>query len=1311
MIDRRTARRARLLASMLAPWVLACTGAAFAPAGMAAAPIPAVRPMYFEHLTMREGLSQSTVMSILQDSQGYLWLATENGLDRYDGYGIREYRRTRAPQGGLASDYVWKIAEDAGGDLWLATVDGGVARWDRRTDRFQLFRHDVHDPRSLASDSVRTLLIDASQRIWVATFDRGLDVLDPRSGHARHYRARPGDARALPSDAVYALYQDRANRIWVGTEAGLVRYDPSSDAFVSPSSRGGPSRAGALRVRALEEDHTGALWIGTYGGGLARLDREGELQLFHHDSHDPGSLSNDHVWAILEDNAQRLWIATADGLDLFDRRGGRFVRYGKDAGDPQSLGDSDVMSLYQDRGGVLWVGTRHNGASHWNPQSWQLGHYRSDAFRDTEVMAFADDGLGTVWVGTKGAGLVEIDTRSGHERHFARGTGPFSLTDDRVMALLYDGNGVLWIGTMFAGLERLDLRSGTVREYHSSPADRSTLPANGIMALYEDRAGTLWVGTYGGGLASLDRQSGRFTRYAYGRDDASGLSSAAASALAEDARGNLWIGTADGGLNLLDRQSGRFYHYRRDDRDAHSLSDDAVYALHTDRHGDLWVGTAGGLDRVVEGAGTPPAVRFESFPSALGPSEGVYGIETDPEDRLWLSTNRGLIRFDPRTHSTWHFHEVHGLQGEDFTINAHHASTDGTLFFGGDNGFNAFAPEAVTLGGAPPRVVLTGAAKLNQPLPQGELPGPQRPLRLSYDDKLVSFEFAALDFTSPADNHYAYRLEGFDSGWIDAGPLHRATYTNLDPGDYVFRVRAANAAGTWNEAGLSIPVHVAPPPWATRAAKIIYGLLGLAALTILWRSQQQRRARQQRIHRLAYFDALTGLPNREWIGDFLAHSLETARARNSCVALLYVDLDQFKRINDTLGHATGDALLRHVAERLRRTLSAPDTTDELLAQGKAATPSAAVSAELARVGGDEFIIVLTGGVDLARAERTAEGIVAALARPFRQGDYELVVTPSLGIALFPEHGADVETLLKNADSAMYAAKSSGRNQFRIYSSSANARALKRLSLEMELRRALEHEQLQVYYQPKYDTRSLRIVGAEALLRWFHPQHGQIPTADFIAVAEETGLIGEIGRWTLQQACRDLTAWRAAGIGLPQLAVNISGRDFMRPDVLRWLGDTVERARLPCSLFELELTEGVLMQDAEAGRRTLLQLKDVGFAIALDDFGTGYCSLNYLKRFPLDSLKVDRAFVDDSSRDAGAAAIVRAIIVLGHNLNLQVVAEGVETHEQLRFLRAEQCDAIQGFLMSPAVAPSELVRMLGSAAASAGEPRALQAKTG
>jgi signal transduction histidine kinase/ligand-binding sensor domain-containing protein/CheY-like chemotaxis protein len=786
-----------------------------------------------------------TVNSILQDSVGYVWLATESGLDRYDGYSIREYRRQRGALHGLASDYIWSIAEDAGGDLWLATDGGGVARWERKTDQFQQFRHDSQQPQSLSSDAVRSLVVDARGQVWVGTKDKGLDVLNPKSGESRHYRHHDADPQSLADDSVDTVYADRAGRIWIGTDRGLSVYDPTIDGFRSVKASIDGVALDDLRIRSIREDHAGMFWLGTVKQGLFRLDPDTHrLTAFRHDPLNPKSLSQDSVWSVLEDNAQRLWVATGDGLNLFDRTKESFTRYGHDSDNPQSLHSSIVLSLYQDRGGILWAGTREGGASHWNPRSWLFGHYFSDAFRATSVNSIANDGAGKVWVGTL-AGLVEIDSRTGRERRYD------GLTENRIMALLYDHHGALWIGTMSGGLNKLDIATGKIQAFHSVPDDPSTLPADAIMTLYQDRAGSLWAGTFRGGLANIDRTTGKVTRFPFAPGNANALSSSKASAIVEDSLGNLWIGTDGGGLNLLEVKSGRFHAYRRDDRDPNSLGDDTVYALHIDHHGDLWVGTAGaGLERVVGSSAEPGAVRFESQAHLAGmSSEVVYGIESDRDGRLWLSTNNGLARFDPQAHVIRMFHQVHGLQDEEFNFNAHNAGADGTLFFGGNNGFNAFLPDWVEADTPAPRVVLTTAAKLNRPIAPQELPGALRPLQLAYDDKLVTLDFAALDFTSPANNRYSYQLEGFDSAWIDAGAMHRATYTNLAAGDYTFKVRAANADGIWSTDGLSIPVHVAPAPWNTLAARLVYALLGAAVLAYLWRFQRQRRERELHYNR------------------------------------------------------------------------------------------------------------------------------------------------------------------------------------------------------------------------------------------------------------------------------------------------------------------------------------------------------------------------------------------------------------------------------------------------------------------------------
>jgi predicted signal transduction protein with EAL and GGDEF domain/FixJ family two-component response regulator len=544
------------------------------------------------------------------------------------------------------------------------------------------------------------------------------------------------------------------------------------------------------------------------------------------------------------------------------------------------------------------------------------------------------------------------------------------------------------------------------------------------------------------------------------------------------------------------------------------------------------------------------------------------------------------------------------------------------------------------------------------------------------------------------------------AGVIDGaeyGRARSAQFLDLIPAPA--RARAAECLETTlRGAPAAFEFSLAAPSQSNRHFECRYLPNSMNQVLAIVRDITARKEAEERIHRLAYFDSLTGLPNREWIREYLAQSILEAAERQRCVTLLYIDLDQFKRINDTLGLATGDAVLRETADRLRTALAEIRNGDPAGEPSQSAGLDAAagfVRGQIARVGGDEFLVVFAGDTGTRHAEHAAKRILSLLSAPCMQESNALVVTPSIGISVYPDHGSDAQSLLKNADAAMSEAKANGRNQSRIFDSAVSARAMKRLSLEMELRRAVENSSLEVYYQPKYQARSLRFLGGEALLRWFHPERGQIPTGDFIAVAEETGLIGDIGRWAMMRVCRDLCDWQSAGFALPNVAVNVSGRDFMHPESLLRLCDTVSRAQLAPSLFEIELTEGVLMQDAEAGRRSLLALKEFGFALAIDDFGTGYCSLNYLKRFPLDTLKIDRSFVADISTDPDDAAIVRAIIALGHSLDLRIVAEGVSTQAQLQFLQGVECDAIQGFLMSPAI-PASAFRDLLARPDAAGE---------
>lgn len=440
---------------------------------------------------------------------------------------------------------------------------------------------------------------------------------------------------------------------------------------------------------------------------------------------------------------------------------------------------------------------------------------------------------------------------------------------------------------------------------------------------------------------------------------------------------------------------------------------------------------------------------------------------------------------------------------------------------------------------------------------------------------------------------------------------------------------------------------------------------------------------KNRLRQLAYFDSLTALPNRRLFTEQLDLLLRLARRNKEMLSLLFVDLDNFKRINDSLGHSAGDLVLREVAKRVTRCVRDSDLVAHYV------EPSSQI--DVSRLGGDEFTVVLN---QLDRAESAgsvARRLLEMLAQPITIEGHEMVITPSIGIAIAPDDADTVEGLLKAADTAMYHAKTSGKNKFMFYDSSMDAAGVERLKLETELRRALERRELVLHYQPQVDTVTGNVVGAEALMRWPHPELGMIPPFKFIPLAEEMGLIGALGEWGLEEACRQMVDLQASGLELPQVSVNVSALQFNQSFIKR-VSEVLHVTGLHPRRLQLELTEGIMMDDKDATLRALSHLKELGVQLSIDDFGTGYSSLSYLSRFPLDELKIDRSFVIDFNKSSNDASLVIAIIAMARSLRLDLVAEGVETPEQYHFLRTHRANVIQGYLFSKPV-PVEEFRLL------------------
>jgi len=620
-------------------------------------------------------------------------------------------------------------------------------------------------------------------------------------------------------------------------------------------------------------------------------------------------------------------------------------------------------------------------------------------------------------------------------------------------------------------------------------------------------------------------------------------------------------------------------------------------------------------------------------------------------ERLWATITSG---------ETWHGELVNRrkdgtLYTEEMTI------TPVSLQGGGINHFIAIKQD------------ITARRQAEEALQQAE-----EKYRAIFEDAVVGIFQTTADGRPLSINRALAQMHGYDSPeqlLAEVSNVHAQLF--VDPLRIQDLQRALEVEGIVRGAEVQIYHKDGSKKWVManlRAVRDAKGTVVLHEGTI--EDINDRKMAEERVEFLAYYDALTGLPNRTLLQDRIAQALAAARRGRSGVAVLCLDLDRFKNINDSLGHSTGDLLLREVAQRLNKWAREEDT--------------------VARVGGDEFLIALTGIKEAADAGVAAERIVNGMMSEFLIDGRTFRTSCSIGISVFPDHGTDKEVLIKNAETDMYCAKEAGRNTFRFFSADMNVEVVERLTLENSLRVALDRKQLFLMYQPQMEISTGRIVGVEALLRWRHPALGLVPPDKFIRVAENSGLIIPIGEWVLKTACRQARSWQEQGLLQLPVAVNVSAVQFRQQNFSKLVREVLEEAKLAPEYLELELTESLLWSNADVTFLVLKELKAMGLKLAIDDFGTGYSSLSYLKQFPVSKLKIDRSFIRDVAVNQDDAAIAAAIISMAKSLNLKAIAEGVENEDQMFFLRAHQCDEVQGYYFSKPLTVEELTeRFLGS----------------
>jgi len=810
----------------------------------------------FREISIEEGLSQSIVYSIIQDRKGFVWFGTEDGLNRYDGYNFTILRHDHEDPNSLSYNEVRSIYIDSSDVIWIGTFYGGLNKYDPHTQRFTHYQNYRDDPHSLSHNNIKAIIESRDGSLWIGT-DGGLNRFDKESERFVRYSHEEGNPRSLSHNVIRALYEDASGILWIATEDGLNRFDKAKETFTvyrhEPSN---PNSLSHNMMTALCESRDGFLWVGTYEG-LCRFDRD-KMQVFsyRHQPDDPGSISHNEISTIYEDRAGVLWIGTNGGgvnLLMNDKNSGgkvKFIRYRNDPQDTNSLSHDEIYAIYEDQSGTIWLGTYGGGTAKVENMGKQFVHYKPESNDPNSlpheiVWSMYEDPSGILWIGTHGGGLTRLDRVNERYTHYQYDPeNPYSISHNIVRLVYPDptNQDVLWIGTNGGGVNKFNKRTGRFQSYLNDPDDPMSLSHNEIRSMYIDRSGVLWVGTNGGGLnrAVMKEESSKvaFVRYRHDSNDPGSLSNDFVRAIhevADEAGETLWIGTQGGGLNKFDRRTQTFMCYRADPNNPNGLNNDYILTIYEDSTGIFWLGTWGGgvnrFDRENE--------RFVQYTMQDGlPNNQIYGILEDDGDNLWISTNNGLSKFNPRAESFKNFNVNDGLQSNEFNGGSFFKSHSGEMFFGGIRGFNAFFPENIKDNPHIPPVVITSFRKFNEEVRLRRPISDLEQITLSYKDYVFSFEFAALDYTSPLKNRYAYMMEGLDEEWIYTYSEKRfATYTTLAPGKYVFRVKGSNNDGVWNEEGTEIKVVITPPFWKTLWFRLLGAIVILSLGYVLYKER------------------------------------------------------------------------------------------------------------------------------------------------------------------------------------------------------------------------------------------------------------------------------------------------------------------------------------------------------------------------------------------------------------------------------------------------------------------------------------------
>jgi diguanylate cyclase (GGDEF)-like protein len=1180
-----------------------------------------------------EGLNNLAVRQVYQDRGGFIWVSTENGLFRYDGDRFEAF----GPAQGIPISSVAAFGEAPDGSLLAGGAFGLYHLRGNSFEKLNVSFNTVSPSQGIQSD--------AKGHTFLGT-DAGLIELHSEPGHDGFVERNFPQAPATSSTSADGVLVD-GDILWYGCGHELCRVD-SGGTRVYGRESGLPDHP----VMVIHKDHDGDLWVRTKNAAVFVLPA-GQSKF-----RSPAAVLPTTVIGIPGiDLDGRILLPSPDGLLIEDGKGWQKI--------DRSVGlRGAVYSVFEDRQHSLWIGLAGRGLAQWRGYHEWVSYSTASGLASDIVYEIQPQADGTLWVGTEGGLLRGQRQHSGIRWTKVAGLDGFPVHSVRLAS---NGDGPnkdrpdqdLWIGTEVNGIARLDPRTGTVERF----GEAQGLLGKSAYTLRFDRQQKLWAATELG-LFFAKAPYRRFSRVAE-------LPSTRIWAIAEGSDGTMWAGGADG---LFAYANGHWQNFTR----ASGLSNQEILSLGAGANGEIWIGYrfGGGIDRVHLGLN---GLAIEKGVQRPGTDGLVYFLQLDASGRLWAGTERGV---DMWNGSRWsHYGTSDGLAWNDCDLNGFAQESDGTVWIGTSGGLSQFKPRPRLSPEVPIEVVFTKLV-----MGRTDVSGQSNPSFSVHANSLIA-RYSALNVSNEDRILFRYRLSGSNASWTET-TQRELQFAELAPGAYRLEIEAQDGDGVWSEHGTEFAFRILTPWYASWW---FIGICGLTPVLIAGvvvhlrivsghrreRELQQLKAAHDEIRNLAFFDPLTSLPNRRLLLDRLRQTLAASIRSNRKRALLFVDLDDFKTLNDTLGHHIGDLLLQEVARRIVASIRETDT--------------------VARLGGDEFVVLLQDLSELpedaaAQAKTVGEKILAAIHEPYLLDGRECRSSSSIGITVYGNPQDSTNEVLQQADIAMYQAKAAGRNTLHFFAPALQAAVNARAAMEEDLRQAIKTNDFRLYYQPQVDRGIL--TGAEALVRWKHPKRGFLTPDEFIPLAEQTGLILSLGDWVLETACKQIAAW-----GLRKdtahltVAVNISARQLLNPDFVQNVLSTVERTGANPQNLKLELTESMFVEDLEDVVTKMRVLKSHGLRFSLDDFGMGYSSLAYLRRLPLDQLKIDQEFVRDILVDASSSAIAQSIISLSRAMGLSVIAEGVETEEQREFLARLGCHSFQGFLFSAALPVEEFQVLL------------------